>query len=142
MAAALFAAGCGDTDDSTGGTPATTLADNTKEVCVAAEKALADGTTKLGGEMGRIATATATGDATAKQQALDSVKNLLKSWSTGVRAEADRATNPELKQALTTFSTEVDKMDASLTSFDKLKDLGTFETPEIKAASETIERLC
>ncbi|HZN16932.1 MAG TPA: hypothetical protein VFB84_01910 [Micromonosporaceae bacterium] len=143
LAAALFAAGCGDTNDSTtGGSPATTLADNTKEVCAAAEKAIADGTTRLGGEMGRIATAAATGDAAAKQQALDSVKNLLKSWSTGVRAEADRATNPELKQALTTFSAEVDKMDASLTSFDKLKDLGNFETPEIKTASETVNRLC
>lgn len=148
LTTALFAAGCGDdTDGSTATTPTsapatTAAADNTKEVCAASEKIIADGATKLSGELTGIARAAASGDPTVKQQALDSVKSLFTTWSTGLRAEADRATNPELKQALTTYLTEVDKAATSLRSFDDLKNLDKFETAEMKSAGQTLDRLC
>jgi hypothetical protein len=147
-AALLTAAACNSNGNNTGSggnaatpPPATSAADNTEEVCTAAEKVITDGMTTFSTELQKALAAATSGDEAAVTQSINAVKTLFTGWQQGLRAEADKATNTELKTALNTFADEIQKVVDQVKTADDLENLD-MESAEMTAASDTLERIC
>lgn len=142
-----------DTTGSDGNTAATATAaagddntgdDNTKQVCADARTVFTDSTEKFTEEISKAMTLAASGGAsTAEETALNSVKALFGEWAGGLREQAAKATNPELKAALGEIADGIAKV------ADKIKTMADLEaahklldTPELTAAGEKLEALC
>jgi hypothetical protein len=144
LAAVLTA--CGGESDS-GGTGSTAqgqdTAANTQQVCTAAQKVVTDSTTKFTQELTKSLTAAATGDKSVTGTAVKSVKDLFTVWADGIRAEAEKALDPELKTALTTMADGLVKVQSSITSFDDLQKADKLlDSAELNAADQKLTQLC
>jgi len=142
LAAALLTAACSNSDNTGSGTPTSApatsaAADNTKEVCAAAEKAITDGQQQFATELQKAMSAQGADQTTAIQ----ALKTLFGQWVTSLRAEAAKATNPELKTALTTFSDELQKAADNINTPQDLQNFD-MDSPAMKSASDTLDRLC
>jgi len=153
LSVALFgAAACNDSSNpsASGTTPTgqasptggTSSGDNTKEVCAAAEKVITDGTTKFTTELTNAMTAASSGNAEAANQAIAALKTLFSEWVQGLRAEASKATNAELKASLTTFADELQGAADKIKTAQDLQTLENFETAEMTQASDALDRIC
>jgi hypothetical protein len=119
--------------DSGGGT----ATGNDKQVCDDQEKLVADSTRKFGEEIVKAATGEG-GEAAA----VAAVKTLFSEWAAGMRTQAGKATNAELKGALTDYATGLDKVNSQINGVADLDKLGDLNTAEIETATDKILRIC
>jgi hypothetical protein len=120
--------------DSGGGGTAT---GNDKQVCDDQEKLVADSTRKFGEEIVKAATGEG-GEAAA----VAAVKTLFSEWAAGMRTQAGKATNAELKSALTDYATGLDKVNSQINGVADLDKLGDLNTTEIETATDKILKIC
>jgi hypothetical protein len=146
-AALLIAAGCGsdsgsDTDSGTGASPNVDASANSAEVCDATKKLFTDSTKKFSEDLATLITANPA-DTAAQQQALASVKELFTQWSAGLREQAGKALDAELKAGLTESAEGLDTATAQIDTFDDLEQAGeALDTPQMEEAGKKIEKVC
>ena len=111
----------------TGGTPGASPAvtgkagGNADEVCAAAVKLSTTSAQTYFVELGKLVQASGAGDTKAADVARQKAQTALRSWATGLREQASRATDPQLKAVLTEVATEVSGMRVDLESIDETK---------------------
>ena len=134
----------GDSDSgSTAAAPPADTAANTAQVCADAEKVVEDSTKKFAAEITKTLTAAATGDKSVTDTAVAEVKELFTVWADGIRGQAGKALDPELKTALTTMSEQLDKVASNVKSVDDLQNADKLlDSPEFKAADQKLTELC
>jgi hypothetical protein len=150
MSGALLATtACGSGDDTTG-TPASAAASaksdhsvNTAMVC--------DSTSKIVNTESAKATVKAAVEAAVKGKktqaeinaaALGAVKKVMIDWVTPLEAEAAKAEDPALKQALLDFAAEFKKAITELKSLDLDIDAELGKSTALKASSDKLSALC
>jgi hypothetical protein len=124
----------GQSGDTGGGGTAT---GNDKAVCDEQEKLVADSTRRFGEEIVKAATGEG-----GEQAAVAAVKKLFADWAAGMRTQAGKASNPELKGALTEYATGLDKVNSQINGVADLDKLGDLNTAEIESATDKILRIC
>jgi hypothetical protein len=155
LATVLFAAGCGsDGNDASGDSgatpgPASTTAGanaaggNTEQVCTDARKVVTDATAKFTQEIGKAYAAAASGNPAANDQSVQTIKTMFTDWAKGLRAQAEKATDGQLKTALADAATEVEKVSGSIRSATDLEQADKLlDSPALDAASKKIESIC
>jgi hypothetical protein len=120
--------------DSGGGGTAT---GNDKVVCDEQEKIVAESTRKFGEEIVKAATGEG-GEAAA----VAAVKTLFSEWAAGMRTQAGKASNPQLKNALNEYATGLDKVNSQISGVADLDKLGDLNTAEIETATDKILEIC
>jgi hypothetical protein len=108
-----------------------------KQVCADQEKLVADSTRKFGEEVVKAATGEG-----GEQAAVAAVKTLFSEWASGMRTQAGKAQNPELKKALTEYATGLDKVNSQINGVNDLDKLGDLNTAEIESATDKILTIC
>ena len=101
------------------------------------EKLVADSTRRFGEEIVKAATGEG-----GEQAAVAAVKKLFADWAAGMRTQAGKASNPELKGALTEYATGLDKVNSQINGVADLDKLGDLNTAEIESATDKILRIC
>jgi hypothetical protein len=145
------AAACGDGGDSAGDPPtpppglaspaAAAGSNNTTQVCADTKKVIADSTAKFTEELSKAFTAAATGGDDA--EAVTAVKTMFTEWADGLRAQADKATDGELKAALADTADQIGKVAGSIKSLDDLQQADKLlDTTEMQDAEKKIDSLC
>lgn len=114
-----------------------TATGNDKQVCDEQEKLVADSTRKFGEEIVKAATG-----AGGEQAAVAAVKTLFAEWAAGMRTQAGKASNPELKGALNEYATGLDKVNSQISGVADLDKLGDLNAAEIESATDKILRIC
>jgi hypothetical protein len=107
-----------------------------KQVCTDTEKLIGDSTQKFAEEILKGA------QAGSEQAALSAVKTLFAEWASGLRTQAGKAANPELKNALLQYATGLETVNSRVNSYADLQKLDELNTPEIETATEKISQLC
>jgi hypothetical protein len=114
-----------------------TATGNDKQVCADQEKLVAESTRKFGEAVVKAATGEG-----GEQAAVAAVKALFSEWAAGMRTQAGKATDPELKGALTEYATGLDKVNSQINGIADLDKLGDLNTAEIESATDKILRIC
>jgi hypothetical protein len=114
-----------------------TATGNDKVVCDEQEKIVADSTRKFGEEIVKAATGEG-GEAAA----VAAVKTLFAEWAAGMRTQAGKASNPELKSALNEYATGLEKVNSQINGVADLEKLGDLNTAEIETATDKILKIC
>jgi hypothetical protein len=144
LATAFFAAGCGNSPESensgsgsgASAPAATTAADNTantKEVCASAEKVATEGITALFTEMGKMIAAAGANKEADAEKAKTAAEDAVKKLSTDLQAEAGKAADPKLKEALENMAKAFQTMAVDVEKIDEAK---------MEAAGTELEKLC
>jgi hypothetical protein len=152
MSAALFgAAACTDTagspsggsSASPGGTasPIGTGPATDKVVCDDTERLTNDSGRRIGEEIVSVARSSST-VAEGETKALVAIKKVLTDWAAGLRTQATRTSNPELKSALIEYATAVEKYVGQVTKTSDLANLQDLNSPEINAATDKLAKVC
>lgn len=105
----------------TAGVSASPAGGNAKEVCAAATKSSSDSVRIFVAELGNMLQATSAKDAAAAETAQRKAEAALNSWSSAMREQSARATDPRLKAVLADIAAEVSTMKASVDSVDEVK---------------------
>jgi hypothetical protein len=148
-ASVLTAAGCGS-DAGTGAwvapsaaaAPSVNMSANNAQVC-AATKALVRGSmTEFTQSLATLITVSPD-DTQAQEQALTTVKKLFTQWSKGMREQAGKAANPELKAGLTDSAAALETAAAQIKTFDDLERAGgVLNNAKMEEAGKKIEKVC
>jgi len=111
-----------------------------KQVCADTEKLITDSTRKFGEE---VVKALQSGSSTeAQQKGVAAVKTLFAEWARGLREQSGKATNPDLKAALTEYATGLEKVNRQISTANDLSKLQELNTPEIESATDKVSRIC
>jgi hypothetical protein len=144
-AALLTAAACGtesDSESGSGASPTADVAANSTEVCDETKKLFASSAQELSENLATLITAKPD-ETAAQEQALEAVKKLFTKWSEGLRAEAEKALDPELKAGLTDSAAGLETATAQIKTFDDLDEAGgALDSAEMEAAGQKIEKVC
>jgi hypothetical protein len=108
-----------------------------KQVCADQEALVAESTRRFGEAVVKAATGEG-----GEQAAVAAVKTLFSEWAAGMRTQAGKATNPELKNALTEYATGLDKVNSQINGIADLDKLGDLNTGEIESATDKILSIC
>ena len=73
---------------------------------------------------------------------LAAVKTLFSEWASGMRAQAGKAQNPELKKALTDYAAGLDKVNSQINGIGDLDKLGDLNNGDIETATDRILAIC
>jgi hypothetical protein len=143
-------AACGDGGSSGGAgttaspTPSPTatasVSASDRQVCTDAEKVIEDSTRKFGQEV--LKAVQAGSSAEAQSQAVNAVRTLFADTASGLRTQADKASNADLKSALNEFATSLDRLRTEINTVEDLRKLGDLRTPELDAAADKVQRIC
>jgi hypothetical protein len=161
LAAAALAALCattaacgsdGDNSPSRGGpasaaaaatTAATSGYGNTKQICADAQKVITDSTAKFSQELTKVLGAASGGDASAKADAVKTIKAMFTELADGLRKQADKATDGQLEAALGETADQIAKVAGSIKSTDDLDQTDKLlDAPELEAANKKLESFC
>jgi hypothetical protein len=155
LAVLVFAGGCtsggtsnggssnGGSSNSGGGrTPSVDVSANTAQVCADSKKVINDSTQKFAQALAQAVQAATTGKPDAQNQALETIRTLFKDWSAGLRTQAGKALNPELKSTLTDFANALDALVAQVKTADDLSKVAGMNTPELQAAQDKFGKIC
>ena len=108
-----------------------------KQVCADQEKLVADSTRRFGEAVVQAAQGNG-----GEQAAVNAVKTLFAEWAAGMRTQAGKAVNPELKQALTEYAQGLEKVNNQINGVQDLDKLGDLNTAEIESATDKVLRIC
>jgi hypothetical protein len=148
--AVVMAAGCANGGNDAGGSTPTSQAsaaagnsgnDNTTEVCAAVESSVRVAMTEIAPLMAKAVQAAMANDKAAGAAAVQAAIPAYEAWATALRTEATRATNAELKAALTAMESELGKLTAVMATANAIDSIDV-ETTEFVNATKTIEQVC
>jgi len=71
-----------------------------------------------------------------------SVKKLFTDWANGLRIQAGKADNADLKASLLAYATALEKQNAQLNTLADLQKIQDLNTPELQAATEKLNAIC
>jgi hypothetical protein len=151
LAALVLAGGCtsGGTasgspasGSTTSGTSSSAASSNTEQVCADAKKIVKDGTEKFTLVLPQAVQAVASGNRDAQNQALEAIRTTFKDWAAGLRAEAGKAKDADLRSALSEYASALDALVAQLKNVDDLSKVAGLNTPELQAAQDKFSKLC
>jgi hypothetical protein len=146
-AALLTAAACGsdpesDSDAGSDPSPSVDVSANSAEVCTATKKLITDSTKEFSESLATLITAKPD-DKAAQEQSLASVKGLFTQWSEGLREQAGKAADPELKAGLTESADGLATATEQIKTFDDLEHADTaLDNAKMEAAGKKIEKVC
>ena len=136
--AATSAATSAPTSAATSAAKAAGGSGNTKQVCADVQKVITDATTKFSQELVKLTTAK--GDDAA---AVRTIKTLFNEWAAGIREQAAKATDAQLKTALNDAADQLAKVADSIKSTANLAQADKMlDAPEVQAAEAKFESLC
>ena len=149
VATAVFAAsvltgtGCGaDPGANAATTPSVDVSANSAEVCAATKKLISGSRNKLARSLATLITVKPD-DKAAQKQALTTMKNLFTEWAAGMREQAGRAADPDLKSGLTETAAGLETATAQIKTFDDLERAGgALNNPRMQEAGKKIEKAC
>jgi hypothetical protein len=128
--------GAGATASPIGTGPATD-----KVVCDDTERLTNDSGRRIGEEIVTAAKSSST-VAEGETKALAAIKTVLNDWASGLRAQANRTSNADLKSALLEYATAVEKYVGQVTRTADLANLQDLNSPEISAATDKLDKIC
>jgi hypothetical protein len=144
--AIIATAGCGTSNNNAGGsTPTNSSApagNNTTEVCTAIESSTRDALNKMAPELAKAIQASTNKDTAAATAAVRAVMPIVQAWAGALRTETGKATDAELKGALTMMVAEFDKMIPQMATANGIDGLPDMETTDFVNSSKTIEKVC
>jgi hypothetical protein len=111
-----------------------------RQVCTDTQKLISDSTGRFGQEVTKALQASSVAE--GEQKALAAVRTLFADWAAGMRTQAGKATNPDLKSALTEYATGLEKVNAQIRTTADLAKLQQLNTPEIESANEKVANIC
>jgi hypothetical protein len=116
---------------------------DTKQVCADAQKVITDSTGELGVDLQKVVTAAASGDQAKQDSAISALRDLFTRWSNGLREQAGKASNADLKAALTTYADKLAAVASQVKTFADLdKANAVVSAPEVVDAARTVTKLC
>jgi hypothetical protein len=152
LAALFTTAACGsDSGDkptaggstAAGGATTAAASGNTEQICADAQKVVADSTTKFTQELTKVMTDAASGNASAEDAAVTTMKTMFTEWAEGMREQAGKASDEQLKTALNDTADEISKVATSIKSMNDLEQADKLlDSPALEAASKKMESLC
>ncbi|HEX6967500.1 MAG TPA: hypothetical protein VF174_01545 [Micromonosporaceae bacterium] len=113
--------------------PTTSAADNSAQVCAAAQQISNESAIAFVSELTQSLTAASQGDTAAAEAARGRADAALGRWAIGLRERAAEATDERLRALLTEIAAEVDRMEPSVESVDAVK---------LDELQQRLERLC
>jgi hypothetical protein len=151
--AALAATGsaCESSNGSITGSKATSTAStatgsgtaDTKQVCADAQKVITDSTGELGADLQKVLTAATSGDPAKQDSAVSALKDLFTRWSNGLREQAGKTSNADLKAALTTYADKLATVASEVKSLNDLdKANAAVSSPEVTEAAKKVTQIC
>jgi hypothetical protein len=115
---------------------------NTAQVCADAKRVVKDGTEKFATTLPQAVQAVATGNKDAQNRALQAIRTSFTDWAAGLRTQAGRALDSDLRSALTDYASALDALVAQLNTVDDLSKVAGLNTPELQAAQDKLSKLC
>jgi hypothetical protein len=116
---------------------------DTKQVCADARAVITNSTGELGSDLQKVITAAASGDKAKQDSAVSSLRDLFNRWSTGLREQAGKTSNADLKAALTTYADKLATVASEVKTFADLdKANAVVNSPEVADANKKITELC
>jgi hypothetical protein len=116
---------------------------DTKQVCADARAVITNSTGELGADLQKVITAAASGDKAKQDSAVSSLRDLFNRWSTGLREQAGKTSNADLKSALTTYADKLATVASEVKTFADLdKANAVVNSPEVTDATKKITDLC
>jgi hypothetical protein len=104
---------------------------------------ITDSTGELGVDLQKVVTAAASGDQAKQDSAISALRDLLTRWSNGLREQAGKASNADLKAALTTYADKLATVASQVKTFADLdKANAVVNAPEVVDANRTVTKLC
>jgi hypothetical protein len=79
---------------------------------------------------------------TSEAEVVASVKKLFTDWANGLRIQAGKADNADLKSSLLLYATALEKQNAQLNSIADLQKVQDLDTPELQDATEKLNAIC
>ncbi|ASW56282.1 hypothetical protein [Plantactinospora sp. KBS50] len=121
-------AGTSGTPGTPGGTPTpggaevtATAGGNAGDVCAAAVETSSEAAVTFVNELSSQLQASSTGDTKTAETAKRNAQAALDRWADGIRKQAQRATDPQLRAALTDVSAEIATIEPDVQSLDQSK---------------------
>lgn len=74
--------------------------------------------------------------------AVAAVKTLFTDWANGLRVQAGKAANPDLKSALLQYATGLEQVNAKISTVADLTKLQDLNTPELNQATDKVQQIC
>ncbi|SCE95884.1 hypothetical protein [Micromonospora chokoriensis] len=115
------------------GPASSAAAGDAEQVCAAAQRASTTAVRTYVAELGRMVAAVGAGDGTAAEAARGRAEAALDGWRTELRAQSERATDPQLKTMLTDLGTEVAALRVDVESIDET---------ELDRLQQRLDQLC
>jgi hypothetical protein len=104
---------------------------------------ITDSTGELGVDLQKVVTAAASGDQAKQDSAISALRDLFTRWSNGLREQAGKASNADLKAALTTYADKLAAVASQVKTFADLdKANAVVSAPEVVDAARTVTKLC
>jgi len=77
-----------------------------------------------------------------EQAAVAAIKTLFAEWSAGLLIQSEKATNPELKSALKSYSQGIEKLNNQINTAADLTKMQDLNSPELQTATEKVSQIC
>jgi hypothetical protein len=104
---------------------------------------ITDSTSELGVDLQQVITAAASGDKAKQDSALSALRDLFNRWSTGLREQAGKTSNADLKAALTTYADKLATVASEVKTFADLdKANAVVSAPEVADATKKVSQIC
>jgi len=126
----------GGTGSTSGATPTYSVSAADVKVCEDTRNLVTDSTKRFGEEVVRSL------QGGGEQAAVAAVKALFTDWANGLRIQAGKAANPDLKSALLQYASGLEKLNAEVKTVADLAKLQDLNTPELTAATEKVQQIC
>ena len=98
--------------------------------------------TKMAPEIAKAVQAAIANDSAAGAAAVQGAMPIVEAWAASLRAEASKATDVELKSALTAMVSELDRMIPVMATANGIDGLPDLETAGFLNATKKIEDVC
>jgi hypothetical protein len=98
--------------------------------------------TKMAPEFAKAVEAAIANDSATEAAAVQGAMPIVEAWATSLRADAGKATDVELKSALTAMVSELERMIPVMATANGIDGLPDMETAEFVNATKRIEDVC
>jgi hypothetical protein len=107
------------------------------QVCKDTKTLVTDSTTKFSEQVVKAIQGGA-----SEAEMVASVKKLFVDWANGLRIQAGKADNADLKASLLAYATALEKQNAQINSLGDLQKIQDLNTPELQSATEKLNAIC
>ncbi|HLL65824.1 MAG TPA: hypothetical protein VK453_08740 [Micromonosporaceae bacterium] len=113
-----------------------------KQACEDAAALVDQSITKMTAQVDKVLAAVDSGDAAAQQAEMTQIRATFTEWSTTLRGQATKVTDPKLRSVLTQYAGAVESAIAEIKSPDDLDKLYTFDDSALDQAANNLAQIC